>query len=105
MSRRVSVPHLAIELSLAVMLGVAVAIAAKAASPTEGSAPAAGRAAAALETAAKDNKYLFIFFFDKEDSHTNAMKAVLRSGGGKDERPGRFDSGQHRGPRRKADRG
>jgi hypothetical protein len=35
--------------------------------------------ATALETAAKNNKYLFIFFFDKEDSHTNAMKAVLQA--------------------------
>ena len=71
--------RLAVELSLAVMLGLGMTIAAKAASPTEGSAPTAGRAATALETAAKDNKYLFIFFFDKEDSHTNAMKGVLQA--------------------------
>ena len=59
--------RLVIELSLAVMLGLGMTIDAKAASPAEGSTPTASRAATALETAAKHNKYLFIFFFDKED--------------------------------------
>jgi len=78
MLRRVSTTRLAIELSLAVMLGFGMATDAKAASPTEKPAPTAGRSAAALKTAAKHNKYLFIFFFDKEDQQTSAMKAVLQ---------------------------
>jgi hypothetical protein len=69
--------RLAIELSLAVILGLGMAANAKAAPPKE-SAPAASPAAAALETAAKHDKYLFIFFFDKEDSQTAAMKDVLQ---------------------------
>ena len=77
--------RLAIELSLAVMLGLGMTTDAKAASPTEGSAPTASRAAAALETAAKHNKYLFIFFFDKEDSHTSAMKGVFQKAMAEDE--------------------
>jgi len=70
--------RLAIELSLAVMLGFGLTTDAKAASPTEGSAPSASRATAALKTAAKHDKYLFIFFFDKEDAQTSTMKAVFQ---------------------------
>jgi hypothetical protein len=70
--------RLAIELSLAVMLGFGLTTDAKAAPPTEGSAPTDSRAAAALETAANHDKYLFIFFFDKEDSNTIAMKDVFQ---------------------------
>jgi hypothetical protein len=62
-----------IALSLTVMVGLVMTTNAKAESPT------AGRSAAALEAAAKHNKYLFIFFFDKEDAHTNAMKGVLEA--------------------------
>ena len=40
---------------------------------------AASAGAAAIEKAANDNKYLFIFFFDQEDSHTNAMKDVFQA--------------------------
>jgi hypothetical protein len=69
--------RLTVELSLAVMLGLGMTTDVKAALPTEGSASIASRAATALETAAKHNKYLFILFFDKEDSRTNAMKGVL----------------------------
>jgi hypothetical protein len=69
--------RLVVALSLAIMLGLGMTCDTKAASPSVGSAPTASRALAALETAARANKYLFIFFFDKEDSHTNAMKGVL----------------------------
>jgi hypothetical protein len=78
MSRRVSMTRLPIELSLAVMLALGLTTVAKADSPAKDSAPAAGRAAAALKAAAKHDKYLFIFFFDKEDAQTGAMKAVLQ---------------------------
>jgi hypothetical protein len=68
----------AVELSLAVMLGLGMTTDAKAASPAEESAPTVSRATAALEKAAKHDKYLFILFFDKEDSHTSAMKDVFK---------------------------
>jgi hypothetical protein len=54
-----------------------MAIDAKADPSADNSAPTAGRAAASLEAAAKQNKYLFIFFFDKEDANTQAMKGVF----------------------------
>ena len=97
--------RLVVELSLAVMLGLGMTIDAKAASPTEGSAPTASRAATALETAAKDNKYLFIFFFDKARRAHQCHERRLSGGDGEDDRSGRFDGDQRRGPRRKADCG
>jgi hypothetical protein len=48
-------------------------------SPAEGAAPAASHAAAALEKAAKDNKYLFIFFFAGQDAQTGAMNGVFQA--------------------------
>ena len=54
--------------------------------------------------AAKDNKYLFIFFFAGQDD-PSAMNGVLSDGDGEDDRPGRRDGDPRRGPRRKADRG
>jgi hypothetical protein len=70
--------RLTIELSLAVTLALGITTYTKADSPTDNSAPTASHAAAALETAANHDKYLFIFFFDKEDSNTSAMKDVLQ---------------------------
>jgi hypothetical protein len=61
------------------MLGLAVTTSVKADSPAEGSAPTVSRAATALETAAKDNKYLFIFFFAGQDEHTGAMNVVFQT--------------------------
>jgi hypothetical protein len=68
-----------VELSLAVMLGLAAATYARADSPAEASQPTAGRAAAALDKAAKDNKYLFVFFFAGQDEHTGAMNGVFQA--------------------------
>jgi hypothetical protein len=65
--------RLVFALSLAVMFGLGIAIDAGAESPT------AGRSSSALETAAQHNKYLFIFFYDQEDSHTKAMKDVFNA--------------------------
>jgi hypothetical protein len=66
-----------IGLSLAITLAFGMNVDTKADPPAEGSAMTASPAAAALETAAKHNKYLFIFFFDKDDSQTQAMKGVF----------------------------
>jgi hypothetical protein len=77
MLRKVTAAHLAIELSLAVLLGVGTASYAQAAPPAGDSAPTAGRADKALKAAAKSNKYLFVFFFDKDDAQTRSMKGVL----------------------------
>ena len=63
--------RLVFAISLAVMFGFGITIDARAESPT------AGRSASALETAAQHNKYLFIFFYDREDSHTRAMRGVF----------------------------
>jgi hypothetical protein len=60
------------------MLGLAAATYARADSPAEGSQPNAGRAATALDKAAKDNKYLFVFFFAGQDEHTGAMNGVFQ---------------------------
>jgi hypothetical protein len=69
--------RLAIGMSLAITLALGMTVDTKADPPKDNSAPTASRAAAAMETAAKHNKYLFIFFFDKEDSHTQTMKGVF----------------------------
>jgi hypothetical protein len=66
-----------IELSLAIALAFGMTVSTKADPLADNAAPAASRAAAALETAAKHDKYLFIFFFDKDDSQTQAMKRVF----------------------------
>jgi hypothetical protein len=67
------------ELSLAAMLGLGMMTYVNADSPADGSAPTASRAATALENAAKDNKYLFIFFFAGQDEHTGAMNGVFQA--------------------------
>jgi len=48
-------------------------------SAEESGAVAASPGAAAIEKAAKADKYLFVFFFDGEDSHTGAMKRVFEA--------------------------
>jgi hypothetical protein len=74
-------------LSLAALLAV-WAIGQAAAAPAQApSEVASGRTAtaavspgaAALEKAAKDNKYLFIFFLDRQDAHTAAMNGVFQA--------------------------
>ena len=64
-----------------VVLGVwMTSLATMAEPPVAQSAPAAASAGAtAMEKAAKDKKYLFVFFFDGEDSHTSAMKGVFET--------------------------
>jgi hypothetical protein len=51
-----------------------------AAPSSEGAAPtAASPGAAAIEKAAKDNKYLFIFFYAGQDTNTGAMYGVFQT--------------------------
>ncbi len=66
---------------LAVMLAMCIAgPAVHAAAPNEAAAPvAASPGAAAIEKAAKDNKYLFIFFYATKDTNTDAMYGVLQT--------------------------
>jgi hypothetical protein len=64
-------------LSLAVMLAFGLAVDTKAQPPADNSAPTASRAVAALESAVKHDKYLFIFFFDRDDPQTQTMKGVF----------------------------
>jgi hypothetical protein len=78
MSTTIRTARLAIGLSLAATLALGMTTSARADSPTEKSAPTASRATAALKSAAKQNKYLFVFFFEKEDAQTVAMKAVFQ---------------------------
>jgi hypothetical protein len=52
---------------------------AEAAVPAAGSASSVSRGTAALEKAAKDNKYLFVFFFAGQDAHTGAMNGVFQT--------------------------
>ena len=66
-------------------LAVAVALwaagpAARAAAPAGGTAPAAASpGAAAVEKAAKDNKYLFIFFWKDDTQHSRVMRGVFQA--------------------------
>ena len=71
--------------ALTVVMLVVLVVTTTAAPPVaEKYAPAAASpGAAALEKAAKDNKYLFIFFFNGQDTHTIAMKSVFQSAMGK----------------------
>ena len=73
MSRVAPITRLAVGLSLAVVLGLGMTAAVKADSPT------ASRATAAMEKAAKDNKYLFIFFFAGQDENTSALSGVFQT--------------------------
>jgi hypothetical protein len=62
---------------LALALAIGMTADTKAEPAADNAAQAAGPAAAAINAAAKQNKYLFIFFFDKEDANTQAMKGVF----------------------------
>jgi hypothetical protein len=66
-----------IGLSLAISLALGMAVDTMAQPPADGAAPTASRAAAALADAAKQNKYLFIFFYQYDDSNTQTMKDVF----------------------------
>jgi hypothetical protein len=74
-----------VQLSLLVSLAVAVALwtagpAARAAAPAAGAAVAAASpGAAAVEKAAKDNKYLFIFFWRDDTQYSRVMRGVFQA--------------------------
>lgn len=53
--------------------------------------PAGSRAETALESAAKQNKYLFIFFYDRDDSRTHKYEERVRRSHAENERSGRLD--------------
>ena len=75
------VARLPILLSLAVVLALWIAgPAAHAAAPTGGAASAAASAgAAAIEKAARDNKYLFIYFWKDDTQQSRAMRGVFQA--------------------------
>ncbi len=81
MSRRVPLARFVGGLFLVAMLGLAMTTdTANAVSPTEKSvAAAASPAATALETAAKNNKYLFIFFWKDDTQPSRVMRGVFQS--------------------------
>jgi hypothetical protein len=72
--------RLVVVIFLALTLGSGMATNAKATPPAEGSAPAAvSRGTVALEKAAKEDKYLFVFFFARQDEQTGAMNGVFQA--------------------------
>jgi len=71
---------LSIVLSVAVLPLSAVAQTTPAAAPGDGAAQAAASpGAAALDKAARDNKYLFIFFYAANDAQTATMNSVFKT--------------------------
>jgi hypothetical protein len=68
-------------LALAGSLGLCWANPARAAEPAGNKSvqPATSPGTAALEKAAKDNKYLFIFFWKDDNEHTRAMRGVFQA--------------------------
>jgi pyruvate/2-oxoglutarate dehydrogenase complex dihydrolipoamide acyltransferase (E2) component len=68
-------------LSLAGVLGLWVAARAAAAEGAAAAAPqpAASPAAKAIETAAKDNKFLFIYFWREDTQYSRVMRGVLQA--------------------------
>ena len=77
---RLAINRSALASGLVMLAGWIIASTATAAAPTSQSAPeASSPGAAAIEKAGKDNKYLFIFFFTEQDSHTSAMKRVFQT--------------------------
>jgi hypothetical protein len=81
MSQRAQVARLILGLCVVAMLGISMTTdAAKAAAPTAQSAlAAASRGATALETAASNNKYLFIYFWRDDTQQSRAMRGVFQS--------------------------
>ena len=71
----------AVVASLAVLSAWILAVTATAAPPAaEKDVPAAASpGAAAIEKAAKNNKYLFIFFFAGQDAYTGAMNGLFQT--------------------------
>ena len=79
MSRKPPLASFVAGLSLAAMLTLA-ADRARAVTPAEKPAPAvASRATTALDTAAKNNKYLFIFFWRDDTQQSRVMRGVFQS--------------------------
>ena len=75
-------------------------------SPAEGAAPAmTGRGAAALKAAAKDNKYLFIFFWREDTQRSREMRGVFQAAMAKMTDKAEAVEIQSRRPGRGADRG
>jgi hypothetical protein len=71
--------RVAMTLSLALVLALGITTGLRAQSPAKESAKTESRATTALKKAAKENKYLFIFFFqDPEDMQTRTMYGVLQ---------------------------
>jgi len=77
----VAMAHVTVLASLAFAAVVTIAAqAARADSPTEGAAAVvASPGTVAIDKAAKDNKYLFIFFYAGQDADTTAMKGVFQA--------------------------
>ena len=79
--KEMKMTQFAVLASVAVVLAMASAeCPARAAGPNDGVAAAAmSPGATAIEKAAKDNKYLFVFFYAAKDAQTDAMYGVLRT--------------------------
>ena len=80
-ARVMKMRHFSIVSSLAVALAVCIAGRdSHAAAPTGGVAPVvASPGAAAIEKAAKDNKYLFVFFWKDDTQHSRVMRGVFQA--------------------------
>lgn len=79
MALRMNRSAMAALLAVCVVWMTACAMTAVSSAAEESDAVAVSPGAAAVENAAKADKYLFIFFFDGEDSHTSAMKGVFEA--------------------------
>jgi hypothetical protein len=80
MLKALKMKRLAMVVSPVVFVVWMAALTTTAAPPATKSAPAAASpGAAAMEKAAKDNKYLFIFFSNGQDAQTRAMKGVFQT--------------------------
>jgi hypothetical protein len=81
MSKTAKVLRSVADLSLAAMLALAIVMqVAKAETPANDAENAkASPGAAALRKAAKDNKYLFIFFWKENTEHSRAMRGVFQA--------------------------
>jgi hypothetical protein len=78
--KKVKMTQFSILSSLAVVLAFwIVGQAACAAAPTDGAAATLSHGGKALETAAKDNKYLFIFFYKEDTQHSRVMRTVFQT--------------------------
>ncbi len=71
--------HLTVLASLAIVLAMATVARPARAVEANGGVTATTPAAIAIEKAARDNKYLFIFFYATKDANTDAAYGVLRT--------------------------